>query len=217
MPRPCTPENCGPNRIHPPTPQLKANSRNRPAVPYIRVIHEDEAEGELFKVYDEIQKTRGRVSNVLRIQSLDPKGLQKHLDLYMAHVYGKGPLSRHDREMIAVVVSTANGCDYCIAHHSDALQKYAKDETWVNQVATDYTQADMPAERRALCDYAHHLTVDPGNNRKAAVETLRAAGFEDEAILQATEIAAYFNYVNRIVHGLGVELEANEDPADYNY
>ncbi len=185
-------------------------------VPYIRVIDEDEAEGPLFKLYDEIQSKRGRLSNVLKIQSLDPKGLEAHLDLYMALVFGKGPLSRRERELIAVVVSSANGCEYCYTHHGEALNKYVKDDAFIQQAIKDYTQLDLPAGERALCDYAVGLTKTPGEGRSDAVEALRAAGFDDEAILQATSITAYFNFVNRMVHGLGVELEG-DDARDYDY
>lgn len=185
-------------------------------MPYIRVIDEDEAEGELFKVYDDIQRTRGRVANVLRIQSLRPRGLKTHLDLYMDTVFGKGPLTRRQRETIAVVVSAANGCAYCITHHGEALQKYVKDPDWVQALAADPEGYPLEAAERALADYALGLTRAPATGRREAVEALRSAGFDDGAILHATEVASYFNYVNRLVHGLGVELE-EEDDRDYVY
>jgi uncharacterized peroxidase-related enzyme len=178
-------------------------------VAHIRIIDEDDAEGELFEMYDELQKKRGRVSNVMRIQSLHPKGMRRHLELYMEVVYSKGPLGRLEREVIAVVVSAANGCNYCTVHHADALKKYAKDDAWVRALAADPTSADLTAEQRALVDYAIGLTKTPGTGRKEAVEALRAAGYDDAQILVATETVAYFNFVNRMVHGLGVELEEN--------
>ncbi len=185
-------------------------------MPFIDVVGEDEAEGELWKLYDHIQQTRGRVSNVLRIQSLHAKGLKAHLDLYLALLYGKGPLTRRQRETIAVVVSAANGCDYCVIHHGEGLNKYLKDDALLQQIKDDFEQADIPDEDKALCRYAVHLTKDPANDRKKAVETLRAAGFDDEQILWTTEVTAYFNFVNRMVHGLGVELEDDSD-RDYVY
>ncbi len=184
-------------------------------MPYIRVIDEDEAEGKLFQTYDNIQRTRGRVSNVLRIQSLDPKGLQAHLDLYMAHIYRAGGLTRQQRETIAVAVSSTNGCTYCVTHHVEALGKYV-DKAVADAIAKDPSSAGLEAKEQALVDYAVGITKDPANGRKEAVEALRAAGFSDEDILHATEVAAYFNYVNRLVHGLGVELEADDD-RDYHY
>ncbi len=185
-------------------------------MPHIRVIDEDEAEGKLFSLYDDIQRTRGRVSNVLRIQSLDPRGLRAHLDLYMAHIFRPGGLPRFERELIAVVVSAANGCDYCVIHHSEALGKYAKEDGFAAAVAKDHTKVKMDDKHKALCDYAIGLTTTPATGRKEAVEALRTAGFDDEEILHATEIVSYFNYVNRLVGGLGVELE-EEDDRDYHY
>ncbi len=185
-------------------------------MPFITTIDEDQAEGELWSMYDELQKQRGRVSNVMRIQSLHPKAMRDHLQLYMTIMYGKGPLKRLERELIGVVVSVANGCKYCTVHHADALQKYAKDDAWVQQVQDDWRQAQMTPQQEALCTYAEGLTRSPADGRKDAVEALRAAGFDDEAILLATEITAYFNFVNRMVHGLGVELE--DDPhQDFQY
>lgn len=179
-------------------------------MPYIDVVDEDKAAGDLFQTYDELQRTRGRVSNVMRVQSLHPKGMRRHLDLYMELLYGKGPLGRLERELIGVVVSVANGCEYCAVHHGDALQKYAKDKVWVARVRNDYRDAEMTPQQQALCEYAEGLTLRPKEGRKEGVESLRKAGFKDDAILHATEIVAYFNFVNRLVHGLGVELE--EDP-----
>ncbi len=185
-------------------------------MPHIHTISEDDAEGPLFDIYDKVQQTRGRVSNVLRIQSLHPKALQAHLDLYMTLLYGKSPLSRFDRELIGVVASVANGCDYCTIHHADALAKYAKEEGLVEAVQKDWRSANLAPQQAALADYAEGLTKRPADGRAEAVAALRAAGFEDEAILHATEIVAYFNFVNRLVHGLGVDLE--EDPhQDFNY
>lgn len=185
-------------------------------MPFIRVIGEDDADGDLFKIYDEIQRTRGRISNVMRIQSLDPKGMKAHLEMYMALVYGKGPLSRLRREVLACVVSKENGCDYCVEHHREALLKYAKDDAWVAQVCKDVSKAKLNAQDRALVDYALGLTREPGKGRREAVDALRKAGFDDESILQATEITSYFNFVNRMVHALGVEMES-EGHTDYHY
>lgn len=185
-------------------------------MPHIQVIDENQAEGDLFKLYDSIQKTRGRVSNVLRIQSLHHQALKNHLDMYMTIMYGKSPLNRHDRELIATVVSSANGCLYCFTHHGEALNKYAKDNAFVAQVIDDFRQAKLTAEQMALAEYAEGLTLRPAAGRKEAVAALRNAGFSDEQILHATEVTAYFNFVNRLVHGLGVELEGDSE-REYDY
>lgn len=183
---------------------------------YIRVVGEDEADGKLFDVYDEIQRNRGRVSNILRASSLDPKALRAHLDLYMATVFGKGGLTRRESELLAVVVSHANGDQYCATHHAEALDRYAKDPAWVKLVASDPAKAKLSEREAALVHYALALTKHPNKGMKEAVSALRSRGFTDEQILQATQVVAYFNFANRISLGLGVELEADGE-RDYHY
>lgn len=185
-------------------------------VAYIRVIGEDEADGKLFDTYDEIQRNRGRVSNILRIQSLDPKALRAHLDLYMATVFGKGGLSRREAELLAVVVSSANGDMYCVTHHSEALDRYAKDPAWVKLVGTDPTKAHLNEREGALAHFALALTKHPAKGMKEAVAALRTRGFTEEQVLQAVEVVAYFNFANRLSLGLGVDLESDGE-RDYHY
>ena len=68
---------------------------------------------------------------------------------------------------------------------------------------------------QALLDYALRLTREPSSCRREDVDLLRAAGATDEEILATVQVAAYFNYVNRIADGLGVDPEpdAEDDPA----
>lgn len=91
---------------------------------FIKVIDHNEAEGELKIIYDDLVSKRGKLTEVHKIQSLNPESIIKHMDLYMTIMYNKSPLSRSQREMIAVVVSVANGCEYCQTHHAQALNHY---------------------------------------------------------------------------------------------
>lgn len=80
---------------------------------WIRTIPEDEAEGDLAALYDELRDpASGRVDNVLAIHSLHPRGMRAHWDLYRAAMRGTKALRKVEREMIAVVVSRRNGCHY---------------------------------------------------------------------------------------------------------
>jgi uncharacterized peroxidase-related enzyme len=185
-------------------------------VAHIKVLDEDQADGRLFEIYDEIQRNRGRVSNILRVQSLNPKGLRAHLDLYMATVFGKGGLSRREAEMLAVVVSAANGDQYCITHHCEALDRYVKDPAWVKALAQDPAKAKLNEREAALVHFALGLTKSPAKGSQEAVSALRSRGFTDEQILQTAEIVSYFNFANRMSLGLGVELEG-EGERDYHY
>jgi uncharacterized peroxidase-related enzyme len=83
----------------------------------------------------------------------------------------------------------------------------------VEQIARDYTKADLTEQDRALCDHAVKLTHDPGTVSHADIERLRAVDLDDRAIHDATQVIAYFNYINRIADGLGVDLEPEMQPS----
>jgi alkylhydroperoxidase family enzyme len=78
----------------------------------IETIAPEAAEGELADVYARVAKARGPVANILRVQSLNPPALATHLEMYRAIMFGASPLSRAEREAVAVAVSVTNGCEY---------------------------------------------------------------------------------------------------------
>ena len=71
----------------------------------------------------------------------------------------------------------------------------------------DYRTARLTGRQRSLCEYAEKLTRTPGAMSAADIEKLRGAGLSDRAILDAVEVIAYFNYINRVADGLGVDPE----------
>ncbi len=182
----------------------------------IEVIQHEVAEGRLKEIYDGVVENRGQLAEVLKIQSLRPESIVKHVDLYMEIMFTRSELSRSElsraqREMIAVIVSVANKCTYCATHHGSALNHYWKDEEKLKLLKTDYPVLALPEKEMALCDFAHLLTLDPQTNNKADLtENLRILGWSDAAILDATLVVSYFNFVNRMVLTLGVELEKDE-------
>ncbi len=185
-------------------------------MPRIEVIQPEEATGELKAIYDNLVQTRGKIAEVHKIQSLNPESIVNHMDLYMTIMFGRSPLKRVQREMMAVVVSKANNCEYCQVHHAEAVQNFWKDEAKTNLLKQDYKQLDLSTIDLALCEYAEVVTKNPGiSNKQDLTENLRKAGLEDRAILDATLVVAYFNFVNRIVLTLGVTLE--NDPGGYKY
>lgn len=176
----------------------------------IKVIQEEEAQGRLKEIYEQLAGSRGKLAEVHKIQSLRPESIVKHMELYLEIMFSKSELSRPRREMIAVVVSSANGCRYCQAHHRAALNHYWKDDQKVFRLKEDPAQLNLSKEDLALCKYARDLTQHPATAEATDMtQNLKAVGFSDAAILDATLVAAYFNFVNRIVLGLGVGLEAD--------
>ena len=97
-------------------------------MPWIKEIEANEAEGKLKEVYDDLTKNRGKVSNIMKIHSLDPETMSHHLDMYMSIMFSKSGLKREEKELVAVVVSALNNCTYCINHHAEALNHYWKDD-----------------------------------------------------------------------------------------
>lgn len=182
---------------------------------HITTIPPEEAEGRLAEIYREVAGRRGSVANVHQIHSLMPETMRSHLQYYMDVMYGKGPLSRAEREAVAVAVSAANECRYCVSHHSDALNKYLKDEEATRLIATDLEASPLTEAQKALCRFAIKLTKTPGAMGKDDVKTLRDAGWDDSAILHVNQVTSYFNFVNRMVLGLGVAEE--EEELEYKY
>jgi uncharacterized peroxidase-related enzyme len=183
----------------------------------IDTIPPDEAEGDLAEAYDEILEERGAVANVYQVHSLLPDTMLGHKELYMSLLYGSGGLSRAHRELVAVVVSAENGCDYCVQHHSDALNRYWDDRERVEALAGDPESADLEPRQEALVGWARQVTHRPHDAGEVHVEMMGEAGLSDEEILDVTLVAAYFNFVNRVVLALDVETEEVTDDPDYKY
>lgn len=184
-------------------------SNETPAAGWIRAVAPDAASGPLGPLYDAIRlrSSRGSVGHIWQAHGLDPSGLAASFALYRALMEDPAPLSAAQAELIATVVSATNGCAYCVAHHGPRLARALGGEALARDVARDYRQADLAARDRVLLDYAVALTCEPAERKLEDIERMREYGFDDAAILRATEIAAYYNHVNRVVCALGVTPE----------
>lgn len=178
---------------------------------YIDVIGYEQAEGELKDIYDALIQKRGGLADVHMIQSLNPKSIVLHMDLYIGVMFGKSPLKRYQREMMAVVVSKANNCEYCQIHHAEALNNFWKNDEKVESFRKDYNSIQLEDIDKELNVLAHQMTVDPAwKGQKAQLDKLKSLGLDDRAVLDAHLVISYFNFVNRIVLGLGVALESHK-------
>ncbi len=177
---------------------------------WIEEISLEAADEKLKPIYDDLIKSRGKISNILKVHSLNPGALKAHLDLYMTIMFGKSGLSRKERECIAVVVSRADNCEYCVNHHAESLSRYIKDETVLAQLKQNYKKARINDRLMAICNYAQKLTSQPGKQQQQDIEHLKTFELSDKDILDITLIVAYFNFVNRIALGLGVAFNAEE-------
>ena len=179
-------------------------------MPFIKVINEDEASGELKKVYNQITSARGKLSNIMKIHSLMPETMIKHLELYLSIMFSKTSLTREEKEILAVVVSKINECDYCIRHHSEALNHYWKAAERLKNFIACLDDPVFSQKFKLTINHAIKLTNDPASVKKSEIDELKKAGWTDEDILTINLIVSYFNFVNRIALGLGVEFSEDE-------
>jgi uncharacterized peroxidase-related enzyme len=177
---------------------------------WIQEIEVSEAEGKLAETYASLIEQRGKVANILKVHSLNPDAMQRHLDLYMSIMFGRSGLSRAEREAIAVVVSANNDCEYCVNHHLEALRRYIKDEYILSTLAAADGLETLEPRLSNIVRHAEKLTTAPGAMTESDLGELRAEGLDDSDILDITLIVGYFNFVNRIALGLGVSYSDDE-------
>jgi uncharacterized peroxidase-related enzyme len=172
---------------------------------WLRVPAEEELPPAVLDLWAPSLEKLGFVPNVLRLFALRPT----HLLAWSAHhdelMKGPSGLSKAEREMIAVVVSVANECRYCIAAHSAVLRKLTKDPDLADQIAADHRAATIPDRVKVALDYALKLTRAPAAMTGADVQRLREAGWTDEDVMDVAEVTAMFNFSNRMASGLGWE------------
>jgi uncharacterized peroxidase-related enzyme len=172
-------------------------------ISWLRVPDEDEVPDEAKELWAKPLERLGFVPNVLRIFALRPRHLVGWWAYYDELLRGDSGLTKAQREMIAVVVSVQNRCHYCIVSHSAALRKLTGDPALVDRLATGYKYAELDARERAMLDFAVRLTTTSHESTEADVDALRVVGWSDEDIFDIAQVAAMFNFTNRLASGLG--------------
>lgn len=177
-------------------------------MPRIQVIEYEQSEGRLREIYDQLIQSRGKLAEVHKIQSLNPETIHSHMAFYLNIMFSASPLTRSTRELIAVVVSRTNKCDYCIQHHAAALLNYWKNEEKVTALIQGKDSAILSSSELSISQFARQLTLNPSAPMiESIIQKLKKLEFTDRAILDMNLVISYFNFVNRMVLGLGVELE----------
>jgi len=175
---------------------------------YIQTVSENDATGRLAELYKRVGNPDGTVDNVMKIHSINPDGLEGHFGLYVAAMHKRSPLPRAERELVGVVVSRLNGCEYCQRHHAAGLDRLNKgDRPNLGGDLLAGRRDDLTDRERAMVGFAEKLVRTPGEMGEGDVVRLREAGLEDRAIHDLAQVVAYFCYANRMVTGLGAEVE----------
>jgi uncharacterized peroxidase-related enzyme len=140
----------------------------------------------------------GFVPNVFRVYAFRPERLSAWFTHYRQLHEPSEHLSAADREMIAVVVSAANGCLYCLVAHGAALRQELGDPVLGERISYDWRRAGLDARRSAICAYAEKLTVRPREVTRHDLQSLVEVGLTLQEAWDVAEIAAMYNLTNRM-------------------
>ena len=148
--------------------------------------------------FKKCQDKLGFVPNVLVAYAFDTAKLEAFVAMYNDLMLGESGLSKLEREMIAVVVSSQNRCYYCLAAHGAAIRQYSGNPLLGEQIVMNYRVARLNKRQRAMLDFAVKLTVQPASVEEADRERLRRAGFSDRDIWDIAGVVGFFNMSNRM-------------------
>lgn len=163
---------------------------------------ESELPENLRTLFEKARENIGFVPNVFRSYAYRPERLSAWFAHYKQLHEPTENLGAADREMIAVVVSMANGCVYCLVAHGTELANALDDRVLADRITLDWRRAGLDERRRAICAYAEKLTLHPRECEEADLHGLRAVGLADEEIWDVVEIAAMYNFTNRMAMAL---------------
>ena len=166
--------------------------------------------GERLEAYlDTCEEKLGFVPNVLKAYAFNPVKLQAFADLYNDLMLGQSALSKLEREMIGVVVSSANHCHYCLVAHGAAVRKLSGDPELGEVLVANYRAARLSPRHKAMLDFAWKLTVSPDEIEEADRAALSAHGFADRDIWDIAAVASFFNMSNRMASA--VDMRPNRE------
>ena len=153
------------------------------------------------KYFNVCQDKLGMVPNVLQAYAFDIDKLNAFTTFYNNLMLANSGLTKLEREMIAVVVSSINRCFYCLTAHGAAVRELSNDPVLGEQLVMNYKAADLAPRQRAMLDFAALLTTASATVEEADRQTLRDHGFNDRDIWDITSVAAFFNMTNRVASG----------------
>jgi uncharacterized peroxidase-related enzyme len=151
----------------------------------------------------------GMVPNVFRVYSYRPERMRAWFAHFKDLHVPTEHLTAADREMIAVVVSQTNGCLYCLVAHGAALREALGDPIVADRITLDWRRAGLDARRAAVCAYAEKVTRTPRELTREDLDALRAQGLTDEECWDVAEVAAMYNFTNRMA--MATNMLPNEE------
>jgi uncharacterized peroxidase-related enzyme len=148
--------------------------------------------------FDKCTEKLGFVPNVLKAYAFDMPKLEAFVALYNDLMLAPSGLSKLEREMIAVAVSSQNHCYYCLTAHGAAVRSLGDDPVLGELMVMNYRAARLDRRQRAMLDFAVKLTTQPWGIEETDRKALREAGFSDRDIWDIAAVAGFFNMSNRV-------------------
>ena len=150
------------------------------------------------KYLDVCNEKLGFVPNVLTAYAWHSAKFEAFTAMYNDLMLANSGLSKLEREMIAVVVSSANHCYYCLTAHGAAVRQISGNPILGEQLVMNYRTAELEPKQRAMLDFAWELTKHPEEIDEPHRQALRDAGWSDREIWDISAVAAFFNMSNRM-------------------
>ena len=163
----------------------------------------DDLPEDLQKLFSKAQANLGFVPNVFRAFAYRPDHMRAWFSHFKQLHVPSDNLSAADREMIAVVVSMANGCLYCLVAHGQALREALGDPILGDRITLDWRRAGLDERRSAICEYAEKITKHPTETSIDDIERLMGLGLSREDVWDVAEVAAMYNFTNRLAMATG--------------
>lgn len=157
------------------------------------------------RYFDICREKLGLVPNVLKAYAFDIDKLDAFAALYNDLMLGDSGLSKLEREMIAVVVSSINRCWYCQVAHGAAVRAISGDPELGERMVMNYRTAKLSGRQRTMLDFAARITTDSASIEESDRQALRDQGFDDRDIWDIASVAAFYNMSNRIASAAGME------------
>jgi uncharacterized peroxidase-related enzyme len=153
---------------------------------------------DLQAIWAKCQEKLGFVPNVFSTLSLKPQRLRDFMQMFNEIMLSESRLSKLEREMVAVVVSSVNRCYYCLVSHGSAVRKLSGDPQLGEMLALNYRVAKLEPRVRAMLDFAWKLTATPAEVTDTDRDALRAQGLDNSDIFDLAQVIAFFNLSNRM-------------------
>ena len=153
---------------------------------------------ETRKYFDICDEKLGMVPNVLKAHAFDIDKLNAFTAMYNELMLADSGLSKLEREMIAVVVSSVNKCFYCLTAHGAAVRQLSGDPKLGEMLVMNWRVADLPYRQRAMLSFVEKMTKASAEIAEYDREALRDAGFSERDIWDIANVAGFFNMTNRV-------------------